>query len=61
MTAPRSAPRPPTATQMAISMDGTMPIMVGEMIPTCGVNSAPATPAMPADSENTSVFSTAGS
>ena len=33
---------------MTNSIDGTMPIIAGEMMPTAGTNSAPASPAMPA-------------
>ena len=36
MTAPISVPRPPTATQMAISIELATAISEGLMIPTCG-------------------------
>ena len=50
---PRIAPskllRPPTATQMTISIDGTTPNIAGEITPRSSVTSAPETPArMPA-------------
>ena len=47
--APAMVPRPPTATQIAISTDGRMPIEEGLMIPTWGTNRAPAKPAIAAD------------
>ncbi len=54
ITAPAAAHastrRPPSATQITISIDGTIPSRAGEMMPTTGTNSAPASPAMPAAS-----------
>ena len=65
MTAPAaahaSAVRPPSATQMTISIDGTIPSSAGEMIPTTGTNSAPARPAMPAASTYATSLMRAGS
>ena len=36
MMAPESVPRPPTATQITISIEGRTPIWLGVIIPTCG-------------------------
>jgi hypothetical protein len=64
-TAPSTAPtrlaRPPTAAPMTNSIDGTMPIIAGEMMPTAGTNSAPASPAMPAATTYATSFTFAGS
>src|SRR5581483_10322110 len=46
-TAPSRLLRPPTATQITISMEATTPIIAGEMTPTCNVNSAPPLPRTP--------------
>ena len=35
-TGPTRVPRPPTATQMIISMEGNTPILAGVMMPTWG-------------------------
>ena len=43
-TGPSRVARPPTATPMTNSIDGTMPISAGEMMPDAGTNSAPAEP-----------------
>src|SRR4029077_10964038 len=48
--APTSVPRPPTATQIAISIEFAGDISPGLMIPTCGTYSAPAIPQSTADS-----------
>ena len=50
MMAPMSVPRPPTATQMAISMELATLISEGLMMPTCGTYNAPAMPHSTADS-----------
>src|SRR5262249_6008515 len=57
---PSRVPRPPTATQMIISMDGRTPILAGVMMPTWGTYSAPATPASTADTTNTNSLNIAG-
>ena len=57
---PSSVARPPTATQITISMDGTTSIEAGEMMPTCGTNSAPANPAIAADRAKVSVLIVTG-
>src|SRR5580704_1363100 len=49
-TAPASVPRPPTATQMAISTELEGCISLGFTIPTCGTYSAPASPQRTAES-----------
>ncbi len=41
---PTRVPRPPTAAQMAISMELAADISPGLMMPTCGTYKAPATP-----------------
>ena len=48
--APTSVPRPPTATQIAISIEFAVDISLGLMMPTCGTYSAPAMPQITADS-----------
>ena len=48
--APASVPRPPTATQIAISIEFAGDISLGLMMPTCGTYSAPAMPHSTADS-----------
>ena len=48
MAGPKRLVRPPAATAMTKTMEGTTPISVGEMMPTIGTNSAPAMPAMTA-------------
>jgi hypothetical protein len=55
-TAPTSVPRPPIATHSTISMDGTMPIIDGEMMPTCSTNNMPASPASPAETQNAVIW-----
>ena len=44
MIGPISVARPPTAAQMAISIEAAGLISPGLMMPTCGTYSAPATP-----------------
>jgi hypothetical protein len=51
--APISVPRPPTATQITISMELAGANSLGLMMPTCGTYRAPATPAMQAESVKT--------
>ena len=51
--APSSVPRPPTATQMAISIEFAGDISLGLMMPTCGTYRAPAMPQITADSVQT--------
>ena len=46
---PTSVPRPPTAAQMAISIDAAGDISPGLMMPTCGTNNAPAMPHITAE------------
>ena len=50
MTGPISVPRPPTAVQIAISIELAGDISLGLMMPTCGTYSAPAMPQITADS-----------
>ena len=50
MIGPISVPRPPTATQIAISIEFAGDISLGLMMPTCGTYSAPAMPHSTADS-----------
>ncbi len=50
---PISVPRPPTATQIAISIELAGDISLGLMMPTCGTYSAPAMPQITADSVQT--------
>ena len=50
---PSSVPRPPTATQIAISIELAGDISLGLMMPTCGTYSAPAMPQSTADSVQT--------
>ncbi len=45
MIAPKRLLRPPIATQMTISIDGTTPNIAGEITPRSSVTSAPETPA----------------
>ncbi|SLH62323.1 Uncharacterised protein [Mycobacteroides abscessus subsp. abscessus] len=44
-TGPSSVVRPPIATPIRKAIEGTTPMSAGEMMPTIGVNSAPAIPA----------------
>src|SRR5262249_23520627 len=53
ITGPTRVPRPPTATQITASIELAGENSLGLMMPTCGTYSAPATPAMQADSVNT--------
>ena len=48
--APTSLPRPPTATQIAISIEFAGDISLGLMMPTCGTYRAPAMPQITAES-----------
>jgi hypothetical protein len=50
---PISVPRPPTATQTAISIELAGDISLGLMMPTCGTYSAPAMPHSTAESVHT--------
>ena len=50
---PISVPRPPTAVQIAISIELAGDISLGLMMPTCGTYSAPAMPHSTADSVQT--------
>src|SRR4029453_6811231 len=50
---PTSVPRPPTAVQIAISIEFAGDISPGLMIPTCGTYSAPAMPQITADNVHT--------
>ena len=50
-----SVPRPPTATQIAISIELAGDISLGLMIPTCGTYSAPAMPQSTAEAVQTDV------
>ncbi|MNG26441.1 hypothetical protein D3C84_1114380 [compost metagenome] len=45
IAAPTIVPRPPIATHNTISIDGTIPIMEGDIMPTWSTNSMPARPA----------------
>ena len=47
---PISVPRPPTAAQIAISIELAGDISLGLMMPTCGTYSAPAIPHSTAES-----------
>ncbi|GGU05309.1 hypothetical protein GCM10010208_31780 [Actinomadura livida] len=58
-TAPPSEYRPPIATATTSSIDGTTPSSEGEMMPTTGTYSAPAMPAMAAETANAMVFTAA--
>src|SRR6185295_13532753 len=49
-TGPINVPRPPTAVQIAISIEVAGDISLGLIIPTCGTYSAPAMPQITADS-----------
>jgi hypothetical protein len=60
-TGPNRVPRPPTATQMAISTEFAGDISEGLMIPTCGTYSAPAMPQMAAESVQTKSLKPTGS
>ena len=53
MMGPISVPRPPVATQITISMEFSVDISPGLMMPTCGTYSAPAMPQSTADSVQT--------
>ena len=50
ITGPISVPRPPTAVQIAISIELAGDISPGLMMPTCGTYRAPATPLITAAS-----------
>gem|GEM_PF-5931301 len=50
---PISVPRPPTAVQIAISIEFAGDISLGLMMPTCGTYSAPAIPHKTAESVHT--------
>src|SRR5216683_2856774 len=54
--APTSVPRPPTDTQIAISIELPGENSLGLMMPTCGTYSAPAMPANTADTVKTNSF-----
>src|SRR5229473_3111784 len=54
--APASVPRPPTETQIAISIELPGENSLGLMMPTCGTYSAPAMPANTADTVKTNSF-----
>ncbi len=60
-TGPIRVPRPPSATQMAASMELVGDISLGLMIPTCGTYNAPARPQSTADSVHTSSLKPRGS
>src|SRR5579875_3261695 len=60
-TAPSRDPRPPTATQTTMLMGRVTPSASGLTIPTCGTESAPASPASAADTTKTTSFGQVGS
>jgi hypothetical protein len=49
------------ATQMTISIEGTTPMLEGEIMPTWGTKSTPASPALAAEVTKTSVLIITGS
>jgi hypothetical protein len=58
--APNKLSRPPTATQITISIDGTTPNMAGEMSPMLKVTSAPEMPASAPAMANASTLNGSG-
>ena len=60
-TAPHIVPRPPTATQQTMRIEGRKSNWPGETMPNTGAARAPARPAMPAAITKPTVLTMAGS
>ncbi|MNT71517.1 hypothetical protein D3C72_2100100 [compost metagenome] len=61
MMGPTSVPRPPVATQITISIEVSVDISLGLMMPTCGTYRAPAMPHSTADRVHTNSLKPSGS